>query len=171
MENSLIKEYKELLYRKVKVESEILTLPSGYISKKQIRGNTYSYLQKRISDKITSKYLKNDEVNRVIEGIALRKQYEMEITRIKERLNELEKAAYFIDKALSRKLMLFKTCAGMDEIDFLQKERSILFANAMTAIEGVPISEQATKDIYEWKEGKKSFLTVYEDTLQRYGFL
>ncbi|MHB1454653.1 MAG: hypothetical protein ACYCYM_11980 [Saccharofermentanales bacterium] len=167
---SFVGEYKKLLYRKVQLEAEMLSLPHGYISRKSINGKTYSYLQSRVSDKLTSRYLKSDEVSTVTKQIALRKKHESEHRRIVVRLEELEQAAHILDRGISRELMLLQASAGMDRIDSAQRENSSSFASAMNAIEGVPISEQAARDISDWKQGTQSFLSIFKATLRRYGF-
>lgn len=67
-------EYKNLLERKVKLETELQTLVQGYISKKTIKGKTYCYLQNRVGGKLISRYLKSEEVDAVTEQITRRKQ-------------------------------------------------------------------------------------------------
>jgi hypothetical protein len=168
---SLVKDYKKLLNRKMQIESELSNLPRGYISKKTIRGKKYFYLQTRTSGTFTSRYLKREETDTVIKQISLRKQYESELPKIKIRLEELEQASRLLDKDLSRELMLLKITAGMDSIDSAQRERSVSFASAMNAIEGIPISNQTEQDISNWKLGNKSFLTIFKFTLRRYGFV
>ena len=67
-------EYTELLEKKARLEKDLSVLPQGYISKKNISGKTYYYLQNRVSGKMTGEYLKKDEVDRVYEQIRLRKR-------------------------------------------------------------------------------------------------
>jgi len=167
----IIDEYKKLLNRKVQIESELSNLPRGYISRKTIRGKKYLYLQSRKSNTFTSRYLKSEETDTVIKQIALRKQHESELPMIKSRLKELEQASRLLDKGISRKLMLLKITAGMDNIDLAQKERSVSFAASMNAIEGIPIGDQTAQDISDWKQGNKSFQAIFEVTLRRYGFV
>lgn len=167
---SIIGEYKKLLHRKVQIDAELPTLTNGYISKKIINGKAYSYLQSRVSGKLTSMYLKSDEIDTTKKEITLRKQYETEQLKILARLEALEQAAYLLDMNMSRELMLLKASAGMDYIDSVQKQRSASFASAMNAIEGVAISEQTAQDLSDWRQGTKSFLSIFKTTLQRYGF-
>ena len=168
---SLVEDYKKLLHRKVQIESELPDLPRGYISKKTIRGKVYFYLQSRTSGTFASRYLKSEEIEKITKQIAMRKQYGAELPKITVRLKELEQAALLLDKGISRELMLLKITAGMDNIGFAQKECSASFASAMNAIEGISISNQAAQDISDWKQGNKSFLTIFEVALRRYGFV
>ena len=121
-------------------------------------------------NKIASSYLKSRDVDNISKQIALRRQYEAELPQINLRLGELEKAAKLLGKKNVRELMLLKISIGMDSISAEQKERSISFAHCMNAIEGVPVSEQTEQDIADWKQGKKSFISIFEATLKRYGF-
>lgn len=170
MNDVIVSEYTELLEKKVRLEKGLSVLPQGYISKKNISGKTYHYLQNRVSGKMIGTYLKKDEVNRVSELIRLRKQYEAELPKLNTRLNALEQAARLIGHGLDRQLLLLKLGAGMDKLSAEQKERCISFADAMNAIEGVPASEQTAKGLADWQNGKTSYLSVFEATLRRYGF-
>lgn len=163
-------EYKNLLERKVKLETELQTLVQGYISKKTIKGKTYCYLQNRVGGKLISQYLEREEVNEITEQIARRKQYEAELPKLKARLKELEQAARLLGKNINRQLMLLKLSTGMDSLSAEQKRRSSSFAGAMNAVEGIPISEQTAQEIAAWQNGNKPFLSIFEATLKRYGF-
>lgn len=170
MERMVLTEYKDLLERKLKLETELQTLVQGYISKKTIKGKTYCYLQNRVDGKLTSQYLKSEGVDTVIEQIARRKQCEAELPKLKARLSELEQAAELLGKNISRQLMLLKLSSGMDGLTAEQKRRSSSFAGAMNAVEGISVSEQTAQDIVDWQNGNKPFLSVFETTLKRYGF-
>ena len=170
MDNAIVSEYTELLEKKARLEKDLSVLPQGYISKKNISGKTYYYLQNRVSGKMTGEYLKKDEVDRVYEQIRLRKQYEAELPKLNTRLSELEQATRLIGHGLDRRLLLLKLGAGMDKLSAEQKERCISFADAMNAIEGVPASEQTAKGLTDWQNVKMSYLSVFEATLRRYGF-
>lgn len=170
MINPIVKEYKSLLEQKQKLEFELSTLPQGYISQKNIKGKSYCYLQQRLSGKLTSRYLKADEVTVVTKQITLRKRYEAELPQITARLGELEQAAHLMDKNISRGLLRLRISAGMDGISTSQKELSFSFASAMNAIEGVPITGEAAQEIARWQDGYSTFLSAFESTLKRYGF-
>lgn len=170
MDHMVLSEYKDLLERKSKLETEFQELVQGYISKKTIKGKTYCYLQNRVDGKLTSQYLKSEEVDAVTEQIARRKQYEAELPKLKARLSELEQAAGLLGKNISRQLMLLKISTGMDNLTAEQKRQSSSFASAMNAVEGIPVSEQTAQNIAAWQNGNKHFLSVFETTLKRYGF-
>lgn len=163
-------EYAALVKRKGEIDAALASLPRGYISRKTINGKEYRYLQTRINGKMVSTYLKGDEADRVAAGLAERKTMEAELPKIVTRMKELEQAARLIGRGADRRLMLLNISMGMDAMDAEQKKRSISFADAMNAIEGVPVSEQTAKDIADWQNGKKPYLTVFETVLKRYGF-
>ena len=75
-----------------------------------------------------------------------------------------------MDKALKRKQDLFKLCNGMDELNINIKEKCLSFSEAMLSIEGRKVSDEVTLAFEEWKEGKATYLSIFESTLQRYGF-
>ncbi len=167
---SLVNEYSQLLERRCKIGAYLETLPKGYISEKTINGKQYSYLQNKIDGKLTSLYLKADEVDQVHSQLAQRKQYEAELPEIDLRIGELEQAAKLIGKGVDRMLLLLKISAGMDDLAQEQKIQSISFANSMNAVEGVPVTEQTAAEISLWQNGQKSFQAVFSATLKRYGF-
>lgn len=168
--HNILDEYKELLEKKIFIEAELEKLPKGYISKKTISGKQYSYLQIKTGGKLTGEYLKNEEVEHISGQLALRKEYETELPKIAARLEELEKAAQLIGNGIDRTLMLFKISVGMDDMETVKKSRCISFANAMNAIEGVPVSRQTADEVALWKDGMKSYMAVFAATLRRYGF-
>ena len=167
----IIFEYKELLASKLEIEQKLSVLPKGYISKKTIGGKQYLYLQTRNGDTVASKYIKAEELDEITSQLSLRKEYEAELPEILIRLADIETAAEFLDKALLRKLKMLKLTSGMDSISADEKEKRISFSDAMTSIEGVPVSDRVKTDLANWKNGNITFLSVFEQTLRRYGFV
>lgn len=167
----IIYEYKELLEQMNRIEQKLAALPKGYISKKKISGKQYSYLQTRNGDTVESKYIKADEVKKIAEQLSLRKELEAKLPEILVRISDIETAAEFLDKKLLRKLKLLKLSNGMDNISADEKEKRISFSDAMTAIEGVPVSDTVKNDLANWKNGNTTFFAVFEQTLRRYGFV
>lgn len=169
--NDIIFEYKKLLASKLEIEQKLSVLPRGYISKKMIGGKQYFYLQTRNGDTVESKYIKADEVEDITQKLSLRKKYEAELPEILIRLADIETAAELLDKSLLRKLNMLKLTSGMDSISADEKEKRISFSDAMTSIEGVPVSDRVKSDLNIWKNGNITFLSVFEQTLRRYGFV
>lgn len=167
----IIKKYKELLRKKNEIEQTLPSLPEGYISTKTIKEKHYYYLQNRVDGKITSKYLKENEVDTIKEQVERCKKYKVELPKIEERLKELEQAAKLIDKSIARNLTLLKLSCGMDSLSSVQKERSASFANALNAIEGVNASKTTQQNIDKWISGDESFISIFQSTLSMYGFM
>ena len=63
---------------------ELNNLPRGYISKKNIKGKEYSYLQSMQDGKIQSIYLRESELDRYTEGIKRRKELEQQLRELQE---------------------------------------------------------------------------------------
>ena len=63
-----------------------------------------------------------------------------------------------------------KLCEGMDALTLEQKERCLLFAEAINAIEGLTISTELKQQLEKWKNGEIAFYQVFEDALKKYGF-
>lgn len=170
MSVTLINEYKELLKEKEQIKLEMGYLPQGYISKKTIKEKQYYYLQSRVKSKLVSKYLKKTEKDEILKQIELYKKYKALLPKINIRLKNLEQAADLINKDISRKLMLLKISMGMDKLDSKQKNNNISFASTLNAIEGVSISKETQEDIENWRNGNKTFISIFQNTLNRYGF-
>ena len=170
MDYSIQAEYGSLLAREQFIRVQLNELPIGYISKKTIKGNLQYYLQRRIGGKMTSVYIRADEVQNVREALERRAQYESEKEQIAARLEQLEQAAKLIGKNLYCKFMMMKLSVGMDDLDVEQRKLCSSFGAAMNAVEGVMISEETAAEIDRWHRKEESFQTVYENTLLRYGF-
>lgn len=170
MRVSVSREYRSLIDRKREMEYELLSLPSGYISKKNIKGKVQYYLQRREGAKIVGSYIRNDEVEEVFAKIERRKVIIENLPQINARLQQLEQAATLIDNDLLCNLMVYKLSAGMDALNTEEKEKCASFGRAMNAIEGVAVSEKTNVEIDAWKKGDLSFISVFENTLRRYGF-
>ena len=63
-----------------------------------------------------------------------------------------------------------KLCEGMDVLTLEEKERCLLFAEAINAIEGLAISTELEQQLKKWKNGEIAFYQVFEDALKKYGF-
>ena len=63
-----------------------------------------------------------------------------------------------------------KLCEGMDALTLEEKERCLLFAEAINAIEGLAISTELEQQLEKWKNGEIAFYQVFEDALRKYGF-
>ena len=170
MRLSVAEEYFALLEKKKALESELRSLPKGYVSQKNIKGKTKYYLQRRDGSKIVGTYIRNDDVDAVRQGIERRKAILAELPAINDRLLTLEQAAKLIGNDLFCQLMLYKLSAGMDDMDSAEKEKCASFGDAMNAIEGVPASRETGKDVAAWKKGDLPFISLFETVLKRYGF-
>ena len=73
-------------------EAKLLALPKGYISKKNIRGKVYFYLQRKEGGKVVSKYISAENLHVVEEQVKLRKQLEASLRRVKLDRKKLRKA-------------------------------------------------------------------------------
>jgi len=170
MTQNIIDEYIELLKMRLVYLNRLSELPRGYISKKTIGNKEYNYLQYRNKGRVESRYIRDDEINDILKFLELRKEAEMASPEIDKRLCEIEKAARLLDASLFRRLGMLKICIGMDDISREVSESCVSFSDAMTSIEGVPVSANLQNDLNCWKNGDVSFLTVFEHTLRHYGF-
>lgn len=63
-----------------------------------------------------------------------------------------------------------KLCEGMDALTLEEKEKCLLFAEAINAIEGLTISTELKQQLEKWRNGETTFYQVFEDVLKKYGF-
>ena len=63
-----------------------------------------------------------------------------------------------------------KLCEGMDALTLEEKERCLLLAEAINAIEGLAISTELEQQLEKWKNGEIDFYQVFENALKKYGF-
>lgn len=75
-----------------------------------------------------------------------------------------------MDKAMKRRKDLFNLCNGMDDLDIHKKDKCLSFSEAILSIEGMKVSDEVALALEEWKEGKTTYLSIFESILQRYGF-
>lgn len=167
---TITNEYKNLLSKRAFFLKELSVLPNGYISRKNINGKEYCYLQCRTHGKITSVYIKTENVGTIEKDLKLRKKYEAELPVIEKRLSEIREAIKLLDSSFIRKLDMLELTVGMDEISSTTKNKCLTFADAMTSIEGVPVSKTAKEELNNWLSGEVTFISVFESTLKRYGF-
>lgn len=166
----IIQEYRALTTKKAAISAQLRTLPKGYISKKNINGKEYYYQQYRIGSRIFSHFIKMEDVDTLSEKIALRKQLEKEKKTVSVRIRELEKASSIIDYSMYQRILRIKLVEAMDTLPMDQKERSLSFSEAMTAVEGVPVSEKVRQQQIAWKNGEITFDSLLVETLTHYGF-
>lgn len=80
-------------------ERDLKELPKGYISKKNIRGKEYYYLQRRDGGKIVSKYISSGDLLEVEAQVQRRKQLEASLRRVRADQKNLKKALGVKDQA------------------------------------------------------------------------
>ena len=170
MYDALLKEYRTLQSKKVKMTAELAVLARGSISVKTIKGNEYCYLQCRDGGRVVSRYLKSDEMTPVKKELAKRKRYEKELAGINVRLGELEYAGRLIGHGLVQQMLRIKLASGMDRLSSAEKEKAVSFGVALNAVEGVPATEQSASEVAAWCSGATSYLAAFDKILNRYGF-
>ena len=161
-------EYSSLLQTRGECLNTLSTLKDGYISNKTISGNKYFYLQKKVDGKLGSEYIKEDMLPQVRYELEKRVELEQAITQAEKRLDLLETAAKLLDKTLCRKLIIMRRCADMDSMPVDARRKSLEFGNAMTALEGIPASEDTETALSLWAVGQYSFREGYMKALAKY---
>ena len=164
----LFNEYVFLLGAKTDCQSALAALKSGYISTKTISGKKYSYLQHRAGGKLLSEYIREERLPGVRAELDERSRALDRIREIDSRLGRIEAAAGMLDDSLRRRLATLRRCAAMEALPFEERKKSLAFGSAMTAIEGIPASEETEKNLSRWANGDTSFQESYLNTLQAY---
>lgn len=88
----MLEEYDRLIRLIDGIESELVDLPKGYISKKLINNNEYYYLQWRDGEKIRSKHISPDKVSELQESVKRRQDLEKSLRSHKKDKRRLEVA-------------------------------------------------------------------------------
>ena len=91
-ERAMLKEYLRFESELAESIEELKTLPRGYISKKNINGHEYPYLQYNDNGKIKSEYIKADNLENIEKGILRRKELQDRIRTLKRNMKQVEKA-------------------------------------------------------------------------------
>jgi hypothetical protein len=161
-------EYTSLLGEKTACQITLAALKEGYISTKTISGKKYAYLQYRKNGKLLSEYVKDEYLPQIRDELAQRDNFLERIREIDGRLGKIEAAAAILDSSLRRKLNILRRCAAMEAMTCAEREKSLAFGSAMTALEGIPASAETEKNLSLWASGDLSFQESYLNTLRAY---
>ena len=164
----LYNEYTSLLGVKTDCQNALTLLKSGYISTKTISGKKYAYLQYRAGGKLKSEYIREDDVPSIRAEMDERAHIIKKIRDTDSRLDKIEAAAGILDESLRRNLIVLRRCATMEAMPHDERTKSLAFSNAMTALEGIPASEDTEKNLSRWANGDFSFQESYLKTLKNY---
>ena len=164
--HELFSEYASLLREKKDCQNVITSLKNGYISTKTISGKKYTYLQHRVGGKLSSEYIREDCLPKVRDELDKRTIMLKKIKAIDERIEKIETAVAILDSNLCRKLIILRRCAVMDSMPFDEREKSLVFGSAMTALEGISAHEEIEKNLARWANGDFSFQESYLNTLR-----
>ena len=164
----LYNEYASLLQDKTDRQKRLASLKDGYISNKTISGKKYAYLQYRIDGKLSSEYIREDHLPMIRAELDERASILENIRDIDGQLNKIEAAANILNDNLHRKLVTLRRCAAMEAMPSEERIKSLAFGSAMTALEGIPASEETEKNLSRWANGDLSFQESYLNTLRVY---
>lgn len=171
LNKELFDKYNALLNEQSDIKQELQLLLDGYISEKTISGKKYYYLQKKLDGKIKSEYIKENDVESVRRQLERRAVLTARFCEINENAAKIEAAAKILSTLFYHKLIVLKRCYIMDNMPIKNRESSLSFASAMTALEGIPASDETNKHLALWSEGKQSFKSGYMQTLAQYNLI
>ena len=161
-------EYTSLLRDKAGCQNALATLKDGYISIKTISGKKYAYLQYRVAGKLSSEYVREDQLPGIRAELDERAGILERVRETDTKLEKIEAAANILDKNLYRELIILRRCANMDAMPFKEREKALAFSSAMTALEGIPASPKTEENLSRWATGEVSFRESYLNTLRAY---
>ena len=161
-------EYVSLLRDKSACQNALHTLKDGYISTKTISGKKYMYLQYRVDGKLASEYVREEHLPKIRAELDERTRILEKIREIDAQLKKIEAAANILDNNLQRRLIILRRCTAMEAMPLEEREQSLAFGSAMTALEGIPASEETEKNLSRWASGECSFQESYLNTLRAY---
>lgn len=87
----LNRKQEELETRRTLLLQELESLPRGYVSKKEIKGRDYFYLQHREGQQIKSQLIKQGSLESVLESIRRQKQLKLEIREIEREQKQIQR--------------------------------------------------------------------------------
>ena len=166
--HELQSEYISLLKEKAECQNVLAALKDGYISTKTISGKRYAYLQYRVDGKLSSEYIKEEYLPEIRADLDERARTLEKIRDVDARLEKIEAASSILDRNLYRKLIILRRCSSMEAMPLMEREKSLVFGSAMTALEGIPVSEETEKNLSRWANGDLSFQESYFNTLRTY---
>ena len=121
------------------LESQIASLPVGYISKKMINGKERYYQQWTENGKIKSKYIKNEEVEEFQKKIEFRKS-------LQSKLSELKSSAAFIETpSIKDAKFNLRIIYGTDLKDFASQTKNFQKRDCFTQIQEYLYSDTLDK--------------------------
>ena len=121
------------------LESQIASLPVGYISKKMINGKERYYQQWTENGKIKSKYIKNEEVEEFQKKIEFRKS-------LQSKLSELKSSAAFIETpSIKDAKFNLRIMYGTDLKDFASQTKDFHKRDCFTQIQEYLYSDALDK--------------------------
>ena len=121
------------------LESQIASLPVGYISKKMINGKERYYQQWTENGKIKSKYIKNEEVEEFQKKIEFRKS-------LQSKLSELKSSAAFIETpSIKDAKFNLRIIYGTDLKDFASQTKDFQKRDCFTQIQEYLYSDTLDK--------------------------
>ena len=121
------------------LESQIASLPVGYISKKMINGKERYYQQWTENGKIKSKYIKNEEVEEFQKKIEFRKS-------LQSKLSELKSSAAFIETpSIKDAKFNLRIIYGTDLKDFASQTKDFHKRDCFTQIQKYLYSDTLDK--------------------------
>lgn len=167
----LYNRYNEILNKKFNLQNRLNTLAEGYISTKTISGKQYYYLQKKTNGKLKSEYIKTELLENIESQLEVRKQTEKEINNINVELDKIEAASAILSLGLLQKIKILKQSSQMDILPLSSRKNALNFADAMTALEGIPASNDTNANLSKWADGLMSFKDIYMQTLEKYNMI
>ena len=121
------------------LESQIASLPVGYISKKMINGKERYYQQWTENGKIKSKYIKNEEIEEFQKKIEFRKS-------LQSKLSELKSSAAFIETpSIKDAKFNLRIMYGKDLKDFASQTKDFHKRDCFTQIQEYLYSDTLDK--------------------------
>ena len=69
------------------------------------------------------------------------------------------------------KSTILERCTLMDSMSIGQRRKSLSFGNAMTALEGIPVSKDTENALLSWADGTKTFKDGYLKMLVKYNLI
>lgn len=91
MEDRLTQELERLTARQEALRRELRELPQEYVSKKEIKGHSYFYLQRREGQSVKSRLIKQGMLEPILQKQQRKKQLKQELRELTQQQRQLQK--------------------------------------------------------------------------------
>ena len=158
------KEYYELLLKRANLERRMGSKPRILPAKKNVKRRICYFIKYNEQNLINTKSIKN--ILSISPTLIMK-----ELPNVDARIKEIEKRSELLGGEAKRIVASTRSIFEIDVSSIEQKQEGLRFSEAITSIEGAPVSEPAKNALKMWSEGTLSYVDAMNSVLKHYGFV